>query len=213
MKRILSVLASAVILLPAALMLGGCGEAAGNNVETDQLPYGATVTIDTSRDITMSYDARFIEPELADKVYAYYHAVQTKNAEEFTPVLFPLYHDYQLNDLYEGQIDDQVLMESSYSAVQEYFGFDFEYSMIDITGAIMSDGISEERDRLRQMLDDLADDKDQPAVSTHTTYFYELSVTRYVTEQGSGEREETDYVLTDEKLYAMKYDDQWCLVY
>ena len=68
MKRILSVLASAVILLPAALMLGGCGEAAGNNVETDQLPYGATVTIDTSRDITMSYDARFIEPELADKV-------------------------------------------------------------------------------------------------------------------------------------------------
>ena len=213
MKRKLYAAAAAFMLLPAVLTLGGCGETSEETVEEEQLPYGATVTLDSSRGITVSCDTRFIEPALADKLYTYYHSIETKNAEEFASVIFPLYHDYDMNEIYAGELDDQKLLDSTYSAIHDYFGFDFEYSMVEVTNAVTQDGESSDRDQLRQLLDDLAADKDEPNVSAHTTYFYELNMTRYLKEKGADDHAETDYVLRDEKLFALKYDDQWYLIY
>ena len=85
--------------------------------------------------------------------------------------------------------------------------------MIEAAEVYTADGESADRDQLRQMLDDLAADQEAPIVSAHTTYFYELSMTRYMKEKGSDDHAETDYKLSGEQLFALKYDDEWYLIY
>lgn len=203
--------AACAVLL--ALALTGCGAQESSAGTEDDLPYGATITKDMSRGITMSYDARFLDAAAADRIYAYYHAIQTKDAAEFASAVFPLYHEYQLEEVYGGELTDQDLLDTTYDAITEYFGYDFVFSMIEVTDAVTEDYISPDRDNFLAMFDDLAADEGKPSVSEHTDAFYELSVTRYVAEQGAGERGETDDVLRDETLFAIRYDGEWYVVY
>lgn len=192
--------------------LTGCGEKTESDPQ-DDMPYGATIVKNTERDIAVSYDKRFLDDGLVDQIFAYYHAVQTKDAAEFSAALFPLYHAYQMEDVYGGELTDQDLMDSTYDAIAEYFGYDFAFSLLDVTDAITEDYVSPDRDSFLLMLDDLAADKGETPVSEHTQNFYQLTVTRYVTEEGSGILQETDDVLEDETLFAIQYDNEWYLIY
>lgn len=196
-----------------ALAMTGCGAQESSSDAQDAMPYGATLTQDVSRGTAMRYDKRFLDAAAVDQVYAYYHAIQTKDAEAFSAALLPLYHAYQLEDVYGGDITDQALVDNTYDAISEYFGYDFEYTLLDITDAVTEDYISADRDSFLSMLDDLAADKGEPSVSEHTQAFYEVSVTRYIAEQGSGVRAETDDMMEDEKLFAIQYDGEWYVIY
>lgn len=211
MKRKLFAAAGAILL--AACSLTGCGGESSEAELKDALPYGATLVKETERGIAISYDKRYLEDALVDQIYMYYHAIQTKNAEEFSAVMFPLYHEYQLTEIYGGEVTDQALMDATYDAVAEYFGYDFEYAMLEITNAITEDYLSADRDSFLSMLDDLAADNGQPSVTEHTQNFFELTVTRYVAEAGSGILRETDDVLENETLFAIQYDNDWYLLY
>lgn len=205
--------AAAGALLLSAAWLTGCGES-GETETMDELPYGATLTKTTDRDIALSYDARFIDDELAGQIHAYYHSIQARDAEEFASAIFPLYHDYQLEEVYGGQYTDQDLLDTTYDAITEYFEMDdFVYSMVEVTDLVAVDGVSSDRDQFLAMLDDLAADKNAPKISQNATYFYQMLVTRYVTEPDSGVHSETDDVLTDETLYAIEYEGKWYLIY
>lgn len=205
--------AVAGVILLTACTLTGCGGTTDAPDTQEELPYGATITKVTSREIAVCYDARYLEAALVDQIYAYYHAIQTKDAAEFSAALFPLYHDYQLEDVYGGELSDQELLDTTYDVITEYFGYDFEFALLDVTEAVTEDYLSADRDSLLFMLDDLAADKGQPSVTEHTQNFYQLTVTRYVTEQGSGIRSETDDVLEGETLFAIQYDNEWYLIY
>ena len=105
-------LSAACTVLLTACLLTGCG-ASGIHEEysAEQLPYGATVSEDASRSMTISYDKRFLDDALVEKIYTYYHAVETKDGNAFASVMLPLYHEYQLNELYENTLTDQDIVE------------------------------------------------------------------------------------------------------
>lgn len=206
-------LAACAVLL-AVCALNGCGGESSETTETqDDMPYGSTVVNDMERDIAVSYDKRFLEDGLVDQIYAYYHAISAKDAAEFTSALFPLYHEYQLEEVYGGEIDDQTLLDTTYDTIAEYFGYDFAFSLLEVTDAVTEDFVSADRDSFYAMLEALASDKGEPSLAEHTQGFCELTVTRYVTEAGSGVRHETGDVLEHETLFAIQYDGEWYVIY
>lgn len=191
--------------------LTGC--ASDSTEKETQMPYGSTVTIDPSRSMSISYDSRFLDDALIEKIYTYYHSIETKDGEMFNSVLFPLYHEYQMKDIYEEQVTDQTLVEDTYDAIKDYFDYDFAYSFIDVTNLKSSLGESSSRDALVVMLDELASEKEMASISEDTQKLYELTVTRYVAKQGEVTKRETDNSLEGETLYAIQYQDQWYLMY
>ncbi len=197
--------------------LTGCGNtgASGNtdDINTEDLPYGSTISIDSSRSMTISSDKRFIDDALTETIYTYYHSIETKDGEAFSSVMFPIYHEYQLSEYYEDEVTDQELLESTYDSIKEYFGYDFAYSFIDITDVKYKTGESSSRDGLVMMLDQLAEGKDIKPISDETQNLYEMTVTRYVDKQGSGTKKETEDSLVGETLFAIQYQGKWYLMY
>lgn len=196
--------------------LTGCGAESSAEPETlsmQDLPYGSTLTEDSAHDITAAYDKRFFDDDLANKVIGYYDAIQKKDGELFKSVVFPLYHDYQMKTVYEDKITEQQLMETTYDTIKEYFGYDFEFSYLNIDECVYQDGISGERDTLKQFLDDLSEQNGGKKISEDTQKLYELSVTRHTAKQGSGDRTETPDKLESERLYAIQYQNEWYIMY
>ena len=212
MKHRLLTAACAVLL--TACSLAGCGAAESQEVHTsDEMPYGATFATDSSRDIALSFDKRFVDDALADKIYTYYHSIQEKDGEAFGSVMFPLYHAYQLETLYENELSDQQIVENSYDAIKEHFGYDFDYSFIEITDLVADPEDSGSDTSLPALLDQLAKEKGDKAVSEDTQHLYAMYMTRHVTEKGSGDKTETPDTLTGETLYAIQYQNEWYLIY
>lgn len=214
MKQKLFAAVCAAVL--AVCPLAGCGETGSSqdvNITEEQLPYGSTISEDFSRDITAAYDTRFLDQGVVDKIVGYYDAIQKKDGDAFKSVVFPLYHDYQMQTIYEGKLTEQQIVEATYDAIKENFGYDFEFSYLDINGFVSKDGFSGERDTLIQLLDDLAVQNGDQKISENTQAFYELTITRYTAKQGSGERHETADLLANEKLYAIQYQNEWYIMY
>ena len=213
MKRI-GAAASALLLMLCTLT--GCGSGSqAENITEEQMPYGSTVTEDSSREFTMSYDKRFLEDALVDKIAGYYRAIQERDGEAFNALMFPLYHQYQMKTVYNNSVTDQQIIDTTYDAIREYFGFegDFEYSLIDITDLVNMQGVSDNRDLMTMMLEQIAEEAGEPSVTENTQALYEMTVTRYVEEKGKNTKSFTDYAMQDETLYAIKYQDQWYLMY
>ena len=82
--------------------LTGCGNsgASGNtdDINTEDLPYGSTISIDSSRSMTISSDKRFIDDALTETIYTYYPSIETKDGEAFSSVLLPISQEYQLSE-------------------------------------------------------------------------------------------------------------------
>ena len=212
MKHRLLTAACAVLL--TACSLAACGESESHEVHTsDEMPYGATFATDSSRDIALSFDKRFVDDALADKIYTYYHSIQEKDGEAFGSVMFPLYHAYQLETLYENELSDQQIVDNSYDAIKEYFGYDFDYSFVEVTDLVAASDETVGEDSLPALLDQLAKEKGETAVSADTQHLYAMNMTRHVTEKGSGDKTETPDTLTGETLYAIQYQNEWYLIY
>lgn len=201
-------------LLLTVCLLTGCGTSNHTeDITEDQLPYGATISADSSRSMAFSYDKRFLDEELVNKLYTYYHSIETKDGEAFGSVLFPLYHEYQLTILYENTLTDQDIIDRTYDSIKDYFGYDFSYTFVDITDLASQIGESSSRDALAIMLDQLAQEQDMKVISEDTQKLYELTVTRYVDKQGSATKTETDDSLVGETLFAIQYQNEWYLMY
>ena len=214
MKHKFSAAACACML--AACSLTGCGaagESSDDGMNLEQYPYGSTLVEDTSRSMTISYDKRFLDDALVEKIYTYYHSLESKDGEAFGSVMFPLYHDYQLHTLYEDSMTDQDLAEGTHDNIKEYFGYDFDYAFIDVTNVVTKLGESSGRDSLELMLDQLAEEKKQKPVSDDTQHLYEMTITRYIDKKGSGTKTQTNDSMSDETLYAIQYQNEWYLMY
>lgn len=210
MKKTTMILASVLL---CTCMLSACGDSSsGDDIAMEDLPYGATLTVDKSREIGIQFDRRYLEDNLLDVIIAYHHALQTNNAEEFSACLFPLYHEYELEELYGGEVTDAAIVETSNAELEAYYGEPYAFSLIDITGMIWEDNVSPDRDALLGMLDDLAADAGQPAVSEELQALYELNITVYLDSKDSGTKSETDVYMT-EALYAIHYEGKWYLIY
>ena len=208
------VLAAACAVLLGALSLAGCGESGPKEVITeDQLGYGATFVNDFSRDIVLSYDSRFLDAALLDKIFTYYDAIQKKDGEAFGSVMFPLYHDYQMNTVYEGKKSEQDIAEIMNKAVREKYDYDYEYTFVEISDMISGNGVSQTRDSLLSMLNQLSQEKNGKKITADVQSLYELNMTTYVAEKGSGIRGETPDVLKDNTLFAIQYQNEWYLMY
>lgn len=214
-KRMTALFAAAAMLICPLTACGSQQQSSQDeeNVAMADMPYGSTLSMNVNTSVPMQYDNRFIDSELVDKIAAYYHSVQENDAEEFASVLFPLYHKYEMEQLYEGQYTEEQIVQSTYDALHDYYGGDFEFSLIDITQVVEKDQISANRDALIGMLDDLASDQGEEKVSEQTDSFIEMTITRYLTDKGSGEHGETDSKIADETLYGIHYQGQWYLIY
>lgn len=200
-----------------ALLLSGCGSSQANNKPKDtaeeDLPYGATLVLDNQKHkITVQYDSRFIKEESLDTLVDYYYAIQSKDAALFNKVQYPLMHDYLLGDMLKGEYTDEDIIENTYKTIRDYVGTDFDFSMIDITGCIVNDGFQASQNVVT-LLDDLAESKNLSKPSEKISDFYELTITRYFTEKGSGVRSETDKSAAGETLFLFCCDGQWYVMY
>ncbi len=63
------------------------------------------------------------------------------------------------------------------------------------------------------LMDTLAQSHEETLVSERVQDFYRLTVTRYLTEAGSGVRNETDVHIDNEILYVLKDGGQWYVIY
>ncbi|HAG14339.1 MAG TPA: hypothetical protein DCG49_10850 [Ruminococcus sp.] len=201
------------------LLSGGLLSACANNdaaeeepIETEDMPYGATITCDTDLPIAIQYDNRFMDQDLAEKVVSLHESIQEKDPEQFTATLFPMYHEYEMEYFYNGKYTDAEILENSYASFQGFFGGEFDFSMLDVTNVVKEDVLSPTRDTMQKMLDDLASDRGESPVSEETDAFVELTITRYLTQKGSGEKCETDKSLPDETIYALHYQGEWYLI-
>ena len=216
MKRKLIALAG--VLLFAACPLTACekphkSENAGLNMTEDDMPYGSTLVKNTELAVPMQYDRRFIDDDLAKTVAAYYHAIQEQDDAEFAGVLFPLYHTYEMETFYEGKYTDADILKNTHEGMQSIHGADFDFALIDILDLVKRQGVSNDLDSLAVMLNQLAADQNDTSFSEDMQSLIELQIDRYLCDRGAGIKKETDSVIADEKLYAVKYKDQWYLIY
>ncbi|MBR3418541.1 MAG: hypothetical protein IKG82_07610, partial [Oscillospiraceae bacterium] len=82
-----------------------------------------------------------------------------------------------------------------------------------VTDLITKQGTSENYDALYLMLDQLAEDNGQEPVTKNMQAFYELTVDRYLCDKGAGIKGETDSLIEGERLFALKYENEWYLIY
>ncbi len=213
MKR--NLFAAAGMLLLSLCTLTGCGQSSSEHVYTEeQLPYGATIIEENTGVLpVIAYDSRFLDSALIGKIRTYYRSIQACDGDAFGALMFPLYHNYQLEEVYGGKFTDAQIVQTTYDNIKTYFNFDFDYTYIDITGCITEEGWSANRDGLIMMLDELAEQKGEKKVSEDTQAVYELTVTRYVDKKDAGTDHETEYVMQDETLYAIQYQNEWYLMY
>ena len=155
------------------------------------MPYGSTLTHNTQTAVAVQYDNRFLDDDLVHTVAQYYHALQENQPEEYSEVIFAPYHDYELNTLYEGLIKD------------------CDIALVDITNAVTADNIDPIRDGTKNMLITLAGDESIENFEEDLTALYQLELTLYLTDKGSGVHSETEYPISGEILYAAQYRNKW----
>ena len=204
------------VLLGAALLLTGCGKSPEPEFQEDELPYGATITIDTTRSVALQYDYRFLDSNELDVIAAYFTAIENADAQALADVQFPLYHDYQLNQVLGGQYTDEDIASGMQYGYEKSYGAPFEFALIDITERADLRNPAQATDDgngLIELLDALTSNNGMPKFSETTAGFYELTVTRYLADAGSGAQSETETYITDEKLYTMEYQGKWYVIY
>lgn len=209
-------IAIAGALLLTVCPLTGCGKPYNNtdfNMTEEDMPYGSTLIKNTDFSVPLQYDRRFIEDALAEKIGAYYHALQENDAAEFSALLFPLYHNYELETVYEGKYTDADIVKNTHEAMESIHGGEFDFALLDITDMITKQGVSENYDALYTMLDQLAEDNGQEPVTKDMQALYELTIDRYFCDKGAGIHGETNSLIEGERLFALKYKDTWYLIY
>ena len=154
-------------------------------------------------------ESRFLDDDLVQTVARYYHALQENQPEEYSEVIFAPYHDYELNTLYEGLISDTIIVANANQVMKQYYGKDCDIALVDITNAVTADNIDPIRDGTKNMLITLAGDESIENFEEDLTALYQLELTRYLTDKGSGVHSETEFPISGEILYAAQYRNKW----
>jgi hypothetical protein len=198
----------------ACILLTGCGNTAKSSktVKEEDLPYGATISMNQNTLIASQYDARFITEPMRDAVLKYYHAIETKDMDTYLAVQLPMWHDYTINTVYNGQYTDLQLLKTAYDTCALNYGGSFEYAMISIEDAKKCTAGSEGQ-QIVDVLDQLAEDKNEEKPSAHIGGVWELSVTKFLSKKGSNVRGETSDIQKDEQLYLIEYNSEWYVIY
>lgn len=206
---------SAALLAATFLpVLTACDRNNGLNVAEEDLPYGSTITVNKEDYILpVQYDHRFINEELLNTVLRYYYAVQTNDVEMFTQMQHPLYMQYQLEEVLGGKYTNEDILDNSGEALRTFNdNQDFVFSFIDITDCVKGTEYTTSA-TLLEILDSLSEEADGSKLSKDITQFYELTITRYLADQDSGIKGETDKVMYDEKLFVFECKDEWYIIY
>ncbi|MBR3417554.1 MAG: hypothetical protein IKG82_02555, partial [Oscillospiraceae bacterium] len=141
MKRKFIALAGALLLTVCPLT--GCGSTGSNNdlnLTEDEMPYGSTLVKVGELAVPVQYDRRFLEDALVEKLAAYYHALQEKDSEAFSALMFPLYHNYELETVYEGKYTDADVVNNTHEAICESVGRDVRTGATLALSIIMNRG-------------------------------------------------------------------------
>lgn len=205
-KRITCLLAA--LLLAGCPVLTGCGKSESSESEYE-MPYGSTLTLDTGLPVPMQYDNRFIDSDLAEAIAHYYHAIQANDPAEYSAALFPLYHNYELANFYDGEVTDADIVGNTYDMLLNYYGKDFDFALADIQQLITKDNINPDRDAVKNMLIDLAADEQVENFEKDLEALYRADLTLYLTDKNSGVHIETEHQITGEVLYCAKYQGKW----
>lgn len=109
------------------------GELNGDeNVELDQMPYGAQLMKLTKAEdgvaIGGEVDTRYLSVEEYSKLADYLYAINTKDATLLSNTMFPGMADYMVSRLGSGTTDNYVA--SLYDNIKSYTGGDFEFNYI-----------------------------------------------------------------------------------
>ena len=201
------------VLAAAMLLLTACGgESSGEDVAEAQLPYGATMCIEKDGKIAMEYDKRFLDGELVQRLSEYYYAIASRNAELYTAQLLPLYHDYELQTLYGGLVDDKDILNNTYAELCNYYGKEFDFSMISVSDVIQEDYLDADRDAVKKMLIDLAADQKVENFEQSIDKFAQIKLTVYLTDRASGVKKETACSING-TMYGVHSQGKWQLVY
>lgn len=206
---------TAAVLCGAALLLTGCAGGSSSSLpdqSMEEMPYGATLTHNTSASPSIQYDNRFLPEGAADAICRFYRAIQSKDVNLFVGVQFPLWHDYFINEYLEGKYTDEQILSNTNDSMREFFGGNFRYSLIDVTDCVV-DTTHVETESIVAVLDDLAQEKGMDRVSKDVDSFITVTVSRYFTEPSSTHKDITDRVLKDEKLYLMHHQQAWYVIF
>ncbi len=207
-------IAAAVLAATMLTTVTGCDQGNGLNVAEEDMPYGATIAVNkTDYILPVQYDYRFVDTELLNAVLRYYYAVQTDDLEMFTEMQHPLYMAYQLEEVLGGKYTNEDILDNSGEALRTFNdGKDFEFSFIDITDCVKGTEYTTSA-TLIEILDDLSDEADGSKISKDITQFYELTITRYLADKGSGVKGETNKIMYDETLFVFECKDAWYIIY
>jgi len=207
---------AAFLLAGVLLTATGCGsEGSASSAAEPDLPYGATITLKKQEgEPTVQYDARYIPDAVIEKLLAYYDSIAKQDTALFSSFQLPLYHDYVVDQMLNGEYTDEDLLRNAHNAIVEYYGNkEFDFSMLDITECYRDDEIAD-RDDAINMLDSLwVQSGGEGSFSADVSETMELIVTRYLTDAGSGENAETASALKDEALFLVNYQGTWYLLY
>lgn len=205
----LCALSLATIML---LSVSACGDN-DDIITEDEMPYGATIAVNKEDYILpVQYDYRFVDAELLNAVLRYYYAIQKNDTKLFTEIQHPLYMEYQLEEVLGGKYTNEEILDNTYKSLTELNEGEFAFSFIDITGCVKGESHTTSA-TIMEILDALSEEAGGEKLSKDITQFYELTITRYLTDADSEIKGETNTVLYDEVLFAFECADEWYIIY
>lgn len=210
-RRLFASLLLAGVMLTAA---AGCGEDSGSVITENEMPYGSTLVKKVADgQPTLQYDDRFVPEDCLDVVLKYYDCIAKNDVETFKAIQLPLYHDYQLKTVLEGKYTDEDILANTHDELVYYVSGKFKFTMLDITNCVKKKPQSD-LEELVTLLDSVwTDNGNQGKFSDGINDLRALTITRYLAKENSQEKGETNIVMKDEKLYVMKYQSQWYVLY
>ena len=209
--RLFAALLLAGVMLTAA---SGCGESSSDVITENEMPYGSTLVKKIADGKpTLQYDDRFVPEECLDTVVKYYDCIAQNDVETFKAIQLPLYHDYQLNKVLEGKYTDEEILGNTHDELMYYVGGKFRFTMLDITDCTRKKPQSD-LDNLITLLDSVwTDNGSKGKFSDDISDARTLTITRYLAKEDSQGKGETNTAMKDEKLYVLKYQSQWYVLY
>ena len=187
-------------------------QSSGQDVAMEDLEYGATMRLEkTKYAVPMQYDYRFLNDDVVTAIANYYASIEQQDTALFLTTQLPLYHDYELNEVYQKEFTDASLLETSHKTVADTLGKDYKYSLIDIQGFEKNRVVTTSADILT-LLDSLSEDAGEGKISERTKDIYQLTVSVYLAEAGTDTVGETADVISDTTLFALELDGKWYVI-
>ena len=103
----------------------GCGsdkkteKAAEESVEMSDMEYGATMREDSSLDVPIEYDKRYLNEDELKVLAQYYSAIQNEDTDALAACTVDFYMDYYLDNAYGGLLDASAFLAQQHETLQK----------------------------------------------------------------------------------------------